>query len=55
MTSLSSDLKAKQPEHDAINADLMRWLDRGGVIERLGNTPMKKEPRIKFNNQEKVK
>ena len=53
MTSLSRDLKAKQPEHDAINADLMRWLDRGGVIQKLGNTPLKPERGYTYNNSQK--
>ncbi|MGP1665609.1 MAG: hypothetical protein ACTS5I_06810 [Rhodanobacter sp.] len=52
MTSLQSDLTHKQPEHDAIAADLHKWLDAGNIIERLGNTPLRKnETTIKFNNR----
>lgn len=53
MTSLSSDLKHKQPEHDAINADLHAWLDKGGVIEKLSNTPIAKENPYSYNNQQR--
>ena len=38
MTTLQSELKHKQPEHDAINADINRWLDAGNVIQKLGTT-----------------
>ena len=41
MTSLQSDLTHKQPEHDAIAHDLSAWLDKGNIIEKLGNTPVR--------------
>ena len=53
MTSLESALKHKQPEHDAIASDINAWLDKGHVIERLGNTPVSAENRYNYNNQEK--
>ena len=55
MTSLQSDLTHKQPEHDAIAQDLNAWLDKGGVIERLGNTGVTKDNPFSYNNQSKVK
>lgn len=50
MTALQSDLSHKQPEHDAIAADISAWLDRGNVIERLGNTPVRHS--TNYNNSE---
>ena len=38
MTTLQSELKHKQPEHDAIENDLTAWLNAGHVIEILGTT-----------------
>ena len=38
MTALTSELKHKQPEHDAIESDINRWLNAGHVIEILGTT-----------------
>ena len=38
MTTLQSELKHKQPEHDAINADIERYLSSGKLIEILGTT-----------------
>lgn len=54
MTSLSSDLKHKQPEHDAIATDINRWLDAGNVIERLGNSPLT-ENNYRYNNRKESK
>jgi hypothetical protein len=51
-TSLQSDLAHKQPEHDAIAADINAWLDKGHVIEKLGNTPVQ-SGKYAYNNQEK--
>lgn len=51
MTSLQSDLTHKQPEHDAIAADLSAWLEKGNVIERLGNTPVTKYYPHNYNNR----
>lgn len=53
MTSLTSDLKHKQPEHDAIQCDINAWLSKGHVIERLGNTPMRPERGYTYNNSQK--
>lgn len=55
MTSLQSDLTHKQPEHDAISADLNAWLDKGNVIEKLGNTPLKHKTEIRYNNRKESK
>lgn len=55
MTSLSSDLKHKQPEHDAIQCDIAAWLDNGNVVELLGNTDFTKENQIRFNNRKESK
>ena len=55
MTALQSELKHKQPEHDAISNDINAWLQKGHVIEKLGNTPIKTGIDVKFNNQEKKK
>lgn len=41
MTSIDSELRHKQPEHDAIANDLSEWLSHGGVIEKLGNSPFR--------------
>jgi len=38
MTTLQSELKHKQPEHDAIAADINLSLDAGKLIEILGTT-----------------
>jgi len=39
MTStLQSELKHKQPEHDAIAADINKYLSSGKLIEILGTT-----------------
>ena len=51
MTSLQSDLTHKQPEHDAIACDLQAWLDKGNVIERLGNSPVS-ENLYRYNNNQ---
>lgn len=53
MTSLQSDLKHKQPEHDAIAADINAWLDKGHVIERLGNTGVTKDNPYPYNQPRK--
>ena len=38
MTTLQSELKHKQPEHDAIAADINKYLSEGKLIEILGTT-----------------
>ena len=38
MTTLQSELKHKQPEHDAISADIEAYLSSGKLIEILGTT-----------------
>ena len=55
MTALQSELRAKQPEHDATANDINAWLQAGHVIEKLGDTPIKTGIDVKFNNQEKKK
>jgi hypothetical protein len=56
MTSLSSDLKHKQPEHDAIASDVQRWLDAGHVVELLGNTDFSREgQQFRYNNRRESK
>jgi hypothetical protein len=36
-----------------MHSELLAWLDRGGVIERLGNTPLKPERGYTYNNSQK--
>lgn len=54
-SSLQSDLTHKQPEHDAIAADLSAWLDAGNVIEKLGNTNFSKSNEFRYNNRKESK
>ena len=42
-----------QPAHDAIAADLNKWLDAGNVIERLGNTSVSETNLYRYNNRKK--
>ena len=55
MERVAFGLKHKQPEHDAIAADINAWLDAGHVIERLGNTGVTKDNPYSYNNQQKAK
>lgn len=56
MTALQSELKHKQPEHDAIESDINRWLDAGNVIQKLGtNQQIKHGPEYTIRSYQERK
>lgn len=56
MTALQSELKHKQPEHDAIEADINKYLSDGKLIEILGtNQQIKHGPEYTIRSYQERK